>query len=87
MSAYWALVSPDIEFSRDALGFYHERKDDVRDVGHGPEHDWSSHVSRKEALSDLNDQLQFAWPAVKYRGNIELIATNYDRLRASARGD
>lgn len=27
----------------DALGWYHEKKDEVRDVGLGPEHDWSSH--------------------------------------------
>jgi phage terminase large subunit len=27
----------------DALGWYHEKKDDVRNVGLGPEHDWSSH--------------------------------------------
>jgi phage terminase large subunit len=27
----------------DALGWYHERKDDKRDIGLGPEHDWSSH--------------------------------------------
>lgn len=27
----------------DALGYYHERKDEVREVGLGPEHDWSSH--------------------------------------------
>ena len=26
-----------------ALGFYHERIDDEREVGLGPEHDWSSH--------------------------------------------
>lgn len=26
-----------------ALGFYHEKKDDVRNIGLGPEHDWSSH--------------------------------------------
>jgi phage terminase large subunit len=31
------------EPGRDALGFYHERKDDVRNVGLGPDHDWSSH--------------------------------------------
>ena len=30
------------EAGRDALGYYHERKDAVRDVGLGPEHDWSS---------------------------------------------
>jgi phage terminase large subunit len=27
----------------DALGWYHEKKDEARDVGLGPEHDWSSH--------------------------------------------
>jgi len=32
------------EAGRDALGWYHEkRSDDDRDVGLGPEHDWSSH--------------------------------------------
>jgi phage terminase large subunit len=27
----------------DALGAYHERKDETRNIGLGPEHDWSSH--------------------------------------------
>lgn len=27
----------------DALGWYHEKKDDKRNIGLGPEHDWSSH--------------------------------------------
>jgi len=27
----------------DALGWYHEKKDEVRQIGLGPEHDWSSH--------------------------------------------
>lgn len=27
----------------DALGWYHEKKDDDRNIGLGPEHDWSSH--------------------------------------------
>lgn len=27
----------------EALGFYHEKKDEARDIGLGPEHDWSSH--------------------------------------------
>jgi len=31
------------ESGRDALGYYHERKDETRNVGLGPEHDWSSH--------------------------------------------
>jgi phage terminase large subunit len=33
------------EAGRDAIGFYHERKDDVRNIGVGPEHDWSSHAA------------------------------------------
>jgi phage terminase large subunit len=31
------------EAGRDALGWYHEKKDEKRDIGLGPEHDWSSH--------------------------------------------
>jgi len=31
------------EAGRDALGWYHEKKDDKRNIGLGPEHDWSSH--------------------------------------------
>ena len=31
------------ESGRDAMGYYHERKDENRNVGLGPEHDWSSH--------------------------------------------
>lgn len=31
------------EAGRDALGWYHERKDEHRNIGLGPEHDWASH--------------------------------------------
>ena len=31
------------EPGRDALGWYHEKKDEDRMIGLGPEHDWSSH--------------------------------------------
>jgi phage terminase large subunit len=41
---------PSIWFNEDttqagleALGWYHEKKDDQRSIGLGPEHDWSSH--------------------------------------------
>lgn len=35
---------PTTEDGRDALGWYHEKmSDDEREVGLGPEHDWSSH--------------------------------------------
>lgn len=30
---------------RDALGWYHEKIDEERDIGLGPEHDWSSHAA------------------------------------------
>lgn len=33
------------EGGRDALGWYHEKKDDARGIGLGPDHDWSSHGS------------------------------------------
>lgn len=29
----------------DALGWYHEKKDEARNVGLGPDHDWSSHAA------------------------------------------
>lgn len=31
------------EPGREALGWYHEKKDEARGIGLGPEHDWSSH--------------------------------------------
>lgn len=31
------------EAGRDALGWYHEKKDKTRNIGLGPDHDWSSH--------------------------------------------
>jgi phage terminase large subunit len=33
------------EAGRAALGWYHEKKDEDRNIGLGPEHDWSSHGS------------------------------------------
>lgn len=34
---------PTTEAGLSALGWYHERKDETRNIGLGPEHDWSSH--------------------------------------------
>lgn len=33
------------EAGREALGWYHEKRDEIREVGLGPDHDWSSHSS------------------------------------------
>lgn len=34
----------------DALGWYHEKKDEQRDIGLGPDHDWSSHGADSAGL-------------------------------------
>lgn len=33
------------EAGRDALGWYHEKKDEARGIGLGPNHDWASHAA------------------------------------------
>jgi hypothetical protein len=33
------------EAGRDALGYYHERRDENRNAGLGPEHSWASHAA------------------------------------------
>ena len=38
------------EPGRDALGYYHEKRDDQRQVGLGPDHDWSSHCADAAGL-------------------------------------
>ncbi len=40
----WFNETPT-QAGRDALGWYHEKKDEARDIGLGPEHDWSSHAA------------------------------------------
>ena len=34
----------------DALGWYHEKRDDARNIGLGPDHDWSSHAADSAGL-------------------------------------
>jgi len=36
-------VTPTCEAGLSAIGWYHEKKDEVRNIGLGPDHDWSSH--------------------------------------------
>ncbi|MGQ0835734.1 MAG: phage terminase large subunit, partial [Gammaproteobacteria bacterium] len=38
-------ASPTVTAGLEALGWYHERKDETRLIGLGPEHDWSSHAA------------------------------------------
>lgn len=42
MPAVWFNETPT-EGGREALGWYHEKKDEKRGIGLGPDHDWSSH--------------------------------------------
>ena len=44
MSKVW-FNEQTTEAGRDALGYYHEKRDDERNVGLGPEHDWASHAA------------------------------------------
>jgi len=47
------------EAGRDALGYYHERRDPNRNVGLGPEHDWSSNCC------DSFGYMAISYPPVK----------------------
>lgn len=51
------------EGGRDALGWYHEKKDDARGIGLGPEHDWSSHGADAFGLMaiDYPSQVSPGW--------------------------
>lgn len=42
------------EAGLDALGWYHEKRDEERNVGLGPEHDWSSHASDSFRLGAID---------------------------------
>jgi len=42
----------------DALGWYHEKKDEERGIGLGPEHDWASHSADAFGLMCLTHEIQ-----------------------------
>jgi phage terminase large subunit len=44
------------EAGREALGWYHEKKDEVRGIGLGPDHDWSSHAADAFGLMAVDKQ-------------------------------
>ena len=56
------------EGGREALGWYHEKKDEVRGIGLGPDHDWSSHAADAfglVAIDHANNRPQASAP-LKY---------------------
>ena len=54
---------------RDALGWYHEKKDEQRGIGLGPEHDWASHGADA-----------FGLMAVAYEAPVKAKALDLSRL-------
>jgi phage terminase large subunit len=63
------------EAGRDALGYYHERRDETRNIGLGPEHDWSSHSASA-----------FGYMAVSYEEPPAKSASRYRRPPPPSRG-
>lgn len=58
------------EPGRDALGWYHEKQDERRSIGLGPNHDWSSHAADAFGLVAVDHQQggHEAWPTkLNYR--------------------
>jgi phage terminase large subunit len=55
------------EAGLEALGWYHEKKDDVRNVGLGPEHDWSSHGADAFGLMALSHEEPKKAAKIDYR--------------------
>lgn len=56
-------VFPNIHFNaatteggRDALGWYHEKRDEARGIGLGPNHDWASHAADAFGLMAVDYQ-------------------------------
>jgi hypothetical protein len=56
---------------RDALEWYHEKKDKIRAVGLGPEHDWSSHAADAFGLMCIAheepERARARWPGMVSR--------------------
>lgn len=44
---------PTCQAGLDAIGWYHEKKDEQRNIGLGPEHDWSSHGADSFGLMSI----------------------------------
>jgi phage terminase large subunit len=52
----------------EALGWYHEKKDENRNIGLGPEHDWSSHGADSFGLMCVayEEPVLNKWAPIKY---------------------
>jgi phage terminase large subunit len=65
---------PTCQGGLDALGWYHEKRDDNRNIGLGPEHDWSSHGADSFGMMAIvaedifDEQNRRAPPKVNFSG-------------------
>lgn len=50
----------------EALGWYHEKKDEIRGIGLGPEHDWSSHGADSFGLMCVAHEPPIIHAAINY---------------------
>jgi phage terminase large subunit len=67
--AMWFNQEPT-QAGLDALGWYHEKRDEVRGIGLGPEHDWASHSADAFGLMCVAYELpqtSAALPEIKYK--------------------
>jgi phage terminase large subunit len=55
------------EAGRAALGWYHENKDEVRDIGLGPVHDWASHGADAFGLMAVAHEVPTMQAPLKYK--------------------
>lgn len=69
--AMWFDETPT-QAGREALGWYHEKRDEIRGIGLGPEHDWASHSSDAFGLMCIAyEQPSATAPApIKYRNRV-----------------
>lgn len=66
--AVWFNEPPNVDSEKtpttaagiEALGWYHEKKDDARGIGLGPDHDWSSHGADAFGLAMISADKIFA---------------------------
>ena len=54
------------EAGLDAIGWYHEKKDEARNIGLGPNHDWSSHGSDAFGLAAISYREPVSSAPIRY---------------------
>lgn len=69
--AMWFDETPT-QAGRDALGWYHEKRDEIRGIGLGPSHDWASHSADAFGLMCIAYELPNATAPtpIKYRNRV-----------------